>query len=143
MRFSPWCRSSALVHACLALIWVGAHASADEITWRGSGKGGAVAAGHPNSVAAGLKMLEDGGNAADAATATLLALAVTDYGLFAMGGEVPLLIYDARKKEVKALCGLGSAPLDPRAIEWFYEKYGKLWKRRKIVRQEIRGPFLS
>lgn len=121
MRFSPWCRSSVLVHACLALIWVGAHASADEITWRGSGKGGAVAAGHPNSVAAGLKMLEDGGNAADAATATLLALAVTDYGLFAMGGEVPLLIYDARKKEVKALCGLGSAPLDPRAIEWFYE----------------------
>ena len=121
MRFSPWCRSSVLVHACLALTWVGAHASADEITWRGSGKGGAVAAGHPNSVAAGLKMLEDGGNAADAATATLLALAVTDYGLFAMGGEVPLLIYDARKKEVKALCGLGSAPLDPRAIEWFYE----------------------
>ncbi len=121
MRFSSWCRRQVLVQVCVALIWAGANVSADEITWRGSGKGGAVAAGHPNSVAAGLKMLEDGGNAADAATATLLALAVTDYGLFAMGGEVPLLIYDAKQKEVKALCGLGSAPLDPRAIEWYYE----------------------
>jgi gamma-glutamyltranspeptidase/glutathione hydrolase len=51
----------------------------------------------------------------------LLALAVTDYGLFAMGGEVPLLIYDAEKREVKVLCGLGRAPLDPQAIKWYYE----------------------
>ena len=121
MRFLSWCRRQVLVQVCVALLGTGVNVSADEITWRGSGKGGAVAAGHPDSVAAGLKMLEDGGNAADAATATLLALAVTDYGLFAMGGEVPLLIYDAKQKEVKALCGLGSAPLDPRAIEWYYE----------------------
>ncbi|MFP6668401.1 MAG: gamma-glutamyltransferase [Pirellulales bacterium] len=93
---------------------------AEEITWKASGKGGAVAAGNADAVAAGLQILKQGGNAADAATATLLALAVTDYGLFAIGGEVPLLIYDAKKKEVKVLCGLGAAPMDQEAIDWFY-----------------------
>ncbi len=94
---------------------------AEQISWRGSGKGGAVASGRAEAVAAGLSLLEQGGTAADAAAATLLALAVTDYGLFAMGGEVPLLIYDARKREVKVLCGLGRAPLDPEAIKWYYD----------------------
>ncbi len=80
-----------------------------------------MAAGDINSVAAGLQILEEGGNAADAAAATILALAVTDYGLFAMGGEVPLIMYDAKKQEVKVLSGVGAAPLDPAAIDWFYE----------------------
>ena len=93
----------------------------DQITWNGSGVGGAVAAGEADSVAAGIRLLEKGGNAADAAAATLLALAVTDYGLFAIGGEVPLIIYDAGKKEVKVLSGLGAAPLDPKAIQWYYK----------------------
>ena len=93
----------------------------DQITWKGSGVGGAVAAGEADSVAAGIRLLEKGGNAADAAAATLLALAVTDYGLFAIGGEVPLIIYDAGKKEVKVLSGLGAAPLDPKAIQWYYK----------------------
>jgi gamma-glutamyltranspeptidase/glutathione hydrolase len=95
-------------------------AEAAEITWKGSGKGGAVAAGKAGSVAAGIQILERGGNAADAAAATILALSVTDYGNFAIGGEVPLLIFDAKKDEVKVLCGQGSAPLGPKAIEWYY-----------------------
>jgi gamma-glutamyltranspeptidase/glutathione hydrolase len=89
------------------------------IGWHDSGKNGAVAAGHPDSVAAGIRVLKDGGRAADAAAATILALAVTDYGLFAMGGEVPVLVYDAASKQVKCLSGLGTAPSDPAAIEWF------------------------
>ena len=115
MRSAAWFGTSLLFLSSVSAT------PAAEITWRGSGKGGAVAAGRPDSVAAGMQMLKQDGNAADAAAATLLALAVTDYGLFAMGGEVPLLIYDARQKQVKVLCGLGSAPLDPQAIEWFYE----------------------
>ena len=92
--------------------------SAEDITWRAAGKGGAVAAGKADSVSAGIQILDAGGNAADAAAATLLALAVTDYGLFAIGGEVPLLIYDAKSRNVKVLCGLGTAPRDPAAIDW-------------------------
>ncbi len=93
---------------------------ADTIGWKASGKGGAVAAGGSDAVAAGIRLLQEGGNAADAAVATLLALSVTDYGWFAIGGEIPLLIFDARNQEVKVLCGVGRAPLDPKAIDWFY-----------------------
>lgn len=103
----------------LATSLLGATAGANAISWKAAGKGGAVAAGRPESVAAGIRLLEEGGNAADAAAATLLALSVTDYGRFANGGEIPFLIYDARKKEVKVLCGLGSAPRSEQAIEWF------------------------
>jgi gamma-glutamyltranspeptidase/glutathione hydrolase len=71
-------------------------------------------------VAAGIRLLREDGNAADAAVATLLALSVTDYGWFAIGGEIPLLIFDAERREVKVLCGVGRAPLDQKAIDWFY-----------------------
>ncbi|MEQ1824388.1 MAG: gamma-glutamyltransferase [Pirellula sp.] len=95
--------------------------SAREITWHGNGKGGAVAAGHASAVQAGIATLEQGGNAADAAAATILALSVTDYGSFAIGGEVPILIYDTKSNRVKSLSGIGAAPLAPEAIKWFYE----------------------
>jgi len=95
--------------------------ASEEIGWRASGRGGAVAAGKAPAVEAGLRMLKQGGNAADAAAATILALAVTDYGSFSIGGEVPLMIYRAQSREVKVLCGVGRAPLDPKAIQWFYE----------------------
>ena len=91
---------------------------AGPVGWKASGTGGAVAAGGAKATEAGVAILEKGGNAADAAAATILALSVTDYGLFCIGGEVPLLIYDARTKHVKVLCGQGRAPLDPTAAAW-------------------------
>ena len=90
------------------------------IGWHASGTGGAVAAGGSSAVAVGIDLLEAGGNAADAAAATMFALAITDYGEFAIGGEISLIIYDATKQEVKVLCGMGTAPRDERAIEWYY-----------------------
>ncbi len=95
--------------------------TATEIGSQATGHGGAVAAGHADSVAAGILTLEKGGNAADAAAATILALAVTDYGLFAIGGEVPILVYDTKTKQVKSISGIGGAPRNPDAIKWFYE----------------------
>jgi gamma-glutamyltranspeptidase / glutathione hydrolase len=85
------------------------------------GNGGAVAAGDVRSVAAGISLLEQGGNAADAAAATLLALSITDFGAFAFGGEVPLMIYNAERGEVKTLSGQGEAPHDLNVINWYYE----------------------
>src|SRR2546428_566077 len=64
--------------------------------WKGGGKKGAVSAGGQGAVDAGITVLKDGGNAADAAAATILALSVTDSRSFCFGGEVPILYYDAR-----------------------------------------------
>jgi len=105
----------------IALSIVQVSLEAEEIGWHASGKKGAVAAGGAGAVAAGMSILEAGGNAADAAAATLLALSITDYGSFAIGAEIPFMIYDAKKGEVKVLCGLGGAPYDPKAIDWYYE----------------------
>lgn len=84
-----------------------------------SGNKGLVVSGGSAATAAGIKMLEQGGNAADAGAATLLALSVTQVGAFCIGGEVPVLIYDASKKDVRVLAGQGAAPLDPKAIAWY------------------------
>ena len=94
-----------------------------EIGWSACGAEGVVAAGKPEAVAAGIGVLKSGGNAVDAAVATLLALSVTDYGLFAIGGEVALMFYSAKTQKVKVLSGLGGAPLSPKAIDWYME-YG-------------------
>src|SRR5262249_40540793 len=79
-------------------------------TWQASGTHGAIAAGGQGAVDAGMSILKDGGNAVDAAVATILALSVTDSTAFCFGGEVPILVYDAKRKVVEVLCGLGTAP---------------------------------
>jgi gamma-glutamyltranspeptidase/glutathione hydrolase len=78
--------------------------------WRAIGTQGAVAAGGRDAVAAGLEALKKGGNAADAAAATIFALSVTDSRAFCFGGEVPILVYDARTKGVTVIAGQGAAP---------------------------------
>ena len=101
----------ATILLCFGPVLLRASAFGQEISWHGSGKNGAVGAGHSDSVAAGIKILEQGGRAADAAAATILALSVTDYGSFAIGGEVPVIIYDAPSKQVKVLNGIGARRL--------------------------------
>jgi gamma-glutamyltranspeptidase/glutathione hydrolase len=86
-----------------------------------AGSQGVVVSGRPAATAAGVKILQQGGNAADAAAATLLALSVTYVGAFCVGGEVPILVYSADKKNVKLLEGQGEAPRDPKAIAWYME----------------------
>ena len=92
-----------------------------QIGWKAASKTGVVAAGAADAVAVGIEILEQGGNAADAAVATILALNVTDHGACSIGGEVPLLIYEAQKGEVKSLSGQGRAPLSQKAIDWYME----------------------
>src|SRR6202453_1054926 len=86
-----------------------------------AGSQGMVVSGKPAATAAGIKILEQGGNAADAGAATLLALSVNYVGAFCVGGEVPILVYSADQKNVKLLEGQGEAPRDPRAVAWYME----------------------
>src|SRR3984885_7434343 len=100
-----------------------------QITPRGpsvaTGSQGVVVSGRPAATAAGVRILEQGGNAADAGAATLLALSVTYVGAFCVGGEVPILVYsagqNAGQKNVKLIEGQGEAPRDPKAIAWYME----------------------
>src|SRR5262245_12109823 len=71
--------------------------------WSDSGRRGAVAAGGKEAVDAGIRILKDGGNAADAAVATILSLAVTDATAFCFGGEVPIIVYDAKRGVVEVV----------------------------------------
>ncbi|MBE3039368.1 MAG: gamma-glutamyltransferase family protein [Chloroflexi bacterium] len=74
------------------------------------GRRGIVAASQPLAVAAGLKILEQGGNAADAAVATAAGLNVTEPSSTGLGGDCFALFYDARTRQVSALNGSGRAP---------------------------------
>jgi len=94
---------------------------AADFPWYASGNGGVVAAGAPASTMAGIEILKKGGNAVDAAVATIFNLAVSDYGLFCIGGEVPFMLYNSETHEVVVFNGMGGAPRDPEAIEWYYE----------------------
>ena len=84
-----------------------------------SGKNGVVVAGEKRAADIGTQVLEKGGNAADAATAALLALSVTKIGAFTFGGEASVLYYDVRQQKAHALWAQGAAPLDPQAISWY------------------------
>ena len=97
------------------------HRNDGKIGWNAVSSTGAVAAGGAGAVAAGIGILERGGNAADAAAGTILALNVTDHGACSIGGEVPVIVYDADKGEVKTLSGQGRAPLSRKAIDWYME----------------------
>jgi gamma-glutamyltranspeptidase/glutathione hydrolase len=74
------------------------------------GRRGIVAASQPLAVAAGLEILAQGGNAADAAVATAAALNVTEPTSTGIGGDCFALFYAADTRQVSALNGSGRAP---------------------------------
>ena len=74
------------------------------------GRGGMVASSQPLATAAGLEILSQGGNAADAAVATAAALNVTEPTSTGLGGDMFALFYEAATGQVTALNGSGRAP---------------------------------
>jgi len=71
---------------------------------------GMVAACQRPAAQAGVEILRQGGNAADAAVATAAALAVTTPASTGLGGDMFALYYDAATKRISALNGSGRAP---------------------------------
>jgi gamma-glutamyltranspeptidase/glutathione hydrolase len=74
------------------------------------GLGGMVATSQPLAVAAGLEILAQGGNAADAAVATAAALNVTEPTSTGLGGDCFALYYEASSGQISALNGSGRVP---------------------------------
>src|SRR5215469_7332343 len=75
-----------------------------------NGTFGVVASTHWLATAAGMSILERGGNAFDAAVATGTSLHVVEPHQNGPGGEMPLVLHSARDKAVKVICGQGTAP---------------------------------
>jgi gamma-glutamyltranspeptidase/glutathione hydrolase len=75
-----------------------------------AGTFGMVASTHWLASAAGMAVLERGGNAFDAAVAAGLVLQVVEPHLNGLGGEVPVIAHQAGPGETFVLCGQGPAP---------------------------------
>ncbi|HEY1261095.1 MAG TPA: gamma-glutamyltransferase family protein [Stellaceae bacterium] len=83
----------------------------------------AISAGHYLAATAGFAILEAGGNAIDAGCAAGIALGVLQSDLVDVAGVAPIMIYDAKAREVVTIAGLGTWPkaLDP---ELFMREHG-------------------
>lgn len=74
------------------------------------GRFGVVTSTHWIASAVGMKILEQGGNAFDAAVATGLALQVLEPHLNGPGGDLPAVIYSKAKDKVEVICAQGPTP---------------------------------
>ncbi|HKF75459.1 MAG TPA: gamma-glutamyltransferase family protein, partial [Candidatus Dormibacteraeota bacterium] len=71
---------------------------------------GMVATTHWLASAAGMSVLERGGNAFDAAVAAGFTLQVVEPHLNGPGGDMPAVLYSAERDRVQVVCGQGPAP---------------------------------
>jgi len=71
---------------------------------------GVVTSTHWIATAVGMATLEKGGNAFDAAAATAFTLQVVEPHLNGPGGDVPVILYDVKRKRPEVICGQGPSP---------------------------------
>jgi gamma-glutamyltranspeptidase/glutathione hydrolase len=103
------------------------------------GQQGAIATGSRQSRDAGLAMLQEGGNAVDAAVTSMLVQSVVENRLFCFGSEVPIIVYDKKRDVVEVIAGLGAAPRLA-TPEWFREhRAGKIQGRDDIANVVVPG----
>ena len=80
-------------------------------------KNGMIATSQPLASAAGLQVLQDGGNAIDAAVTAAAVLAVVEPSMTGIGGDLFAILYDAKTKTLRALNASGRSPYAATAAE--------------------------
>src|SRR5918993_4737232 len=93
-------------------------------------RNGAIATSQPLASAAGLKVLQDGGNAIDAAVTAAAVLAVVEPTMNGVGGDLFAIVYSAKTKKVHGLNASGRAPAAATLDEF---------KKRNVQRIPVRG----
>ena len=78
---------------------------------------GVVTSGHYLATSAGFRIMNQGGNAIDAAAAMSFCLNLLEPQSNGLGGEVPVLIYSAKQEKTFAISGMGWSPKEF-TIEW-------------------------
>ena len=115
--------------------------AATEIRGQVMAVNGMVVTSSPMAAQAGLRILQQGGNAFDAAVATAATLAVVEplmSGLGGVGGYA--LIYDSKKQQIRSLDFVGAAPaaLKPE----MFTAGARLWDRANPARDSFIAPLV-
>jgi gamma-glutamyltranspeptidase/glutathione hydrolase len=97
------------------------------------GRRGMIATSQTLSSAAGLKVLQSGGNAIDAAVTAAAVLAVIEPSMNGIGGDLLALVYDANTKRVYALDSTGRSAHAATPAEY---------ANRGITEMPSRGPLV-
>ncbi|HEV3140886.1 MAG TPA: gamma-glutamyltransferase, partial [Vicinamibacterales bacterium] len=92
MRARPGDRPAANTHATRSVVM---------------GRNGMIATSQPLASAAGLKVMQEGGNAIDAALTAAAVLAVVEPSMTGIGGDLFAIVYDAKTKSLHALNASG------------------------------------
>ena len=95
-------------------------------------RNGMVATSQPLAAQAGLRILQNGGNAIDAAVATAATLAVVEPMMTGPGGDLFVLVYIAKEDK---LVGLNASGFSPAAADIDF------FKERNLEAVPVKGPF--
>src|SRR6188472_3915168 len=93
-------------------------------------RNGIVATSQPLASAAGLRVLQQGGNAVDAAITAAAVLSVVEPTMNGVGGDLFAIVYDAKTKSIHGLNASGRAPAAATLDEF---------RRRKLDEIPYRG----
>jgi gamma-glutamyltranspeptidase len=102
---------------------------------------GMVVSSAPMATEAGLRILQQGGNAFDAAVAVAAALAVVEplmSGLGGVGGYA--LVYESKKHQIRSLDFIGAAPADTKPE--LFTAGARLWDRAHPARDSFVAPVV-
>jgi gamma-glutamyltranspeptidase / glutathione hydrolase len=89
-------------------------------------RNGVIATSQPMASAAGLRVLQQGGNAIDAAVTAAAVLAVVEPTMNGLGGDLFAIVYDAKTKTIHGLNASGRAPAAATVEEFHRRKLDEI-----------------